>query len=174
MATLFGGSATQEARASIWNSFLPWLGVPPLRSRRGRAARLHARRTLGQDGPRSLDQGTSGLLSPKKTETSQSRTIVDIPQEPINTKFKGRRFLRTRKIRLATRTMSLSICWASRKVVRNSRDAVVTWRTGWDSGHIARDAMVGSCRPQSHRPEWLNSTRCEGRAVVRCIPICIN
>jgi PAS domain S-box-containing protein len=81
----------------------------------------------------------------KDEQTFRDRTIVDIPMEPIQTKHRGERLLHTRKIPIydergkplyllgisedvTERVKAEQVVRELADVVRNLRDAVVTWR----------------------------------------------
>ncbi|HEX8795820.1 MAG TPA: sigma 54-interacting transcriptional regulator [Polyangiaceae bacterium] len=114
----------------------------------------------------------------KDRDTFASRTIVDIPVEPIQTKYKGERLLHTRKIpiydergkplyllgisediteRLKTEQQARELA----DVVRNLRDAVITWKP--------RGAIV-SFNPGAERLYAITASHAIGASFERFVP----
>jgi PAS domain S-box-containing protein len=113
----------------------------------------------------------------KDRETFARREIVDIPQEPIETKLKGERFLHTRKIPIYDDhgeplyllgisediTERIAAERALREyadVVENLRDAVVTFR---------RDGAIASWNPAAERLYGLRATDAVGTPIERFV-----
>ncbi len=114
----------------------------------------------------------------KDDETIASGKIVDIPQEPIDTKHKGERILHTRKIPVSDsrgeplyllgisediteRLKAEEVAREFAEVVRNARDAVITWRT---------DGTVATWNPGAERLYGLEAKEALGRSVERFVP----
>jgi PAS domain S-box-containing protein len=114
----------------------------------------------------------------KDAETIRARTIVDIPQEPIKTKYRGERVLHTRKIpiyddrgkplyllgisediteRIKTEQRARELA----DVVRYSRDAVATWRL---------DGTIVSWNPAAARLYGVRADDAVGAAFERFVP----
>ncbi len=114
----------------------------------------------------------------KDAETIRARTIVDIPQEPIKTKFKGERVLHTRKIPIYDdRGKPLYLLGISEDiterikteqrvreladVVRYMRDAVATFRL---------DGTIASWNPGAERLYGIRADDAIGARIERFVP----
>ena len=114
----------------------------------------------------------------KDVETLRGGKIVDIPQEPIDTKLKGARFLHTRKIPIydakgeplyllgisediTERLKAEEMAREFAEVVRNARDAVVTWRV---------DGTVATWNPGAERLYGIATKDAMGRSIEQFVP----
>jgi two-component system response regulator AtoC len=114
----------------------------------------------------------------KDEETLRSRTIVDIPSEPIQTKHHGERILHTRKIPIyddlgkplyllgisediTERIKAEQVARELADVVRYLRDAVVTWRL---------DGSIASWNPAAERLYGIRSADALGAHFDRFVP----